>query len=382
MRPTSTILEHATVSFPKLLRRRCGAVAAGRPGSWLRRRVPQPRRSRRADSAPVRRQETAVVTLRRSRRPERQMAAYQRHLMRMQKRRSSVAASGVESAAAAAAAAAAGGIGGSSEEAPPTKPPSTSQRTKGHGTRPKVVSHWDKTPGETENTGEKRTEKDRKEREGKKEKRKGNARRVSVGKMRAPDAGNKEQEKGEVKKNKTKKRVRMSEDEPDGESSVKTLATKSKWAGIQAVLKLWHREPVSADQLESVPVPGSDGEEHHITLRKPPPITLAFEGLRDNEELPSKLAEKADAWRMRAHASAAWPTLSAQLVASLLSEVVDEESAAVLQDELTDHLARRLVERVLDRAQLVAYNRQEHAEAVKHIFLSNMGNIVPADEEK
>ena len=292
----------------------------------------------------------------------------------MQKRRSSVAGGGAEPATAAA-----GSVDGTTEETQPPQPP---HKQKGHTARPKVVSHWDKTPGDAEKVAERNTEKDKKDVDGKKEKRKGTAKRASTGKAKAADDANKDQEKDEAKKKKTKKKVRMSEDEPHVANSGKTSAPKSKWVGIQAALKLWHREPVPEDQLESVPVTGPDGEEHHIKLRKPPPITLAFEGLRENEELPSKLAEKADAWRMRAHTSAAWPALSAQLVASLLSEVVDEESAAVLQDELTDEMARRLVERVLDRAQLAAYNRHEHAEAVKHIFLSNMGNIIPASEQE
>ncbi|KAF0301952.1 hypothetical protein FJT64_025891 [Amphibalanus amphitrite] len=174
----------------------------------------------------------------------------------------------------------------------------------------------------------------------------------------------------------------MSDDAPEVVNAEKTPASKSKWAGIHAALRLWHREPVPEDQLESVPVSGPGGEERHVTLRRPPPLTVAFEGLPKDAELPSKTAARADEWRALAHASAVGPAQSAQLVASLLSEVVDEESAEILQDELTDELARRLVERVLDRAQLVAYNRYEHAEAVKHIFLSNMGNIVPVEQKK
>ena len=327
-----------------------------------------------------------MVTLRRSRRPERQMAAYQRHLLRMQKRRSSVAAAGVEAAAAAAAAAGAGAGGGASpEEAGATPPPQLAQATQkqpAHKARPKVVTHWGKMPGEEEKAGEKKVEKDKKEEGGKKEKRKGTAKRVTTGKGKTDDAASKEKgsDTEKQKKKKPKKKVRMSDDTTEIVSTEKTSA--SKWAGIHAALRLWHREPVPADQLESVPVPGPDGEERRVTLRRPPPITLAFEGLSGEEALSSKLEERVDGWRARAHASAAWPALSAQLVASLLTEVVDEESAELLQDQLADELARRLVDRVLDRARLVAYNRYEHAEAVKHIFLSNMGNIVPAEREK
>ena len=138
-------------------------------------------------------------------------------------------------------AAAAGG--GAQEEVGETPPlPPLPQKQPANKARPKVVTHWGKTPGEEDKTGEQKADNDEKDEEGKKEKRKGTARRVSTGKGKKEDLVKKEKyDAGEKqKKKKTKKKVRMSDDAPEVVEAKKSPPqSTSKWAGIHAALRLW-----------------------------------------------------------------------------------------------------------------------------------------------
>lgn len=289
-----------------------------------------------------------MVSLRRARRPERQMAAYQRHLLRMKRHGAS---------ADDAAADAEGALGGLEMPQPPAI-----VRRSSHPrfVQARVVTRWTNPPappGVFSRVVSK-------------------PRRSIVPAVEKRTSERKALSKSAKKKDsKTEKNPRKQGDEPaDGTYSAATKKKQSKWRQVANAVALWRHDPPAEEQLETVSVAGGDDTVISVQLRKPPRLQLAYQGLLETD---IDIFSPPGDWQ---HPAAVFTPDEAVLntdddagkvAAYLLASVVQEEAAAMLQDEITDVLAQMLVQRVVQRAQLLVHRQEcgdEDHEIVTQMF--------------